>query len=75
MSEQPACDPSPTAGQDPDVERDEEARGGDGGRSEDAGRTGAKPGDGTGPLPDVPPAAGGTDASPPAQGEGEDDSW
>ncbi len=69
MSEQPASDPSPTA------ERDEVAPGGDGGRSEDAGRTGAAPGDGTGPLRDVPPAAGGTDDSPPAQGEGEDDSW
>ena len=27
------------------------------------------------PLSDVPPVAGGTDDSPPAQGEGEDDSW
>ncbi len=27
------------------------------------------------PLADVPPVAGGTDDSPPAQGEGEDDSW
>ena len=27
------------------------------------------------PLEDVPPVAGGTDDSPPAQGEGEDDSW
>ncbi len=36
---------------------------------------------GTGPdeapaeLDDVPPVAGGTDDSPPAQGEGESDSW
>ena len=27
------------------------------------------------PLADVPPVAGGTDDSPPAQGEGEHDSW
>jgi hypothetical protein len=27
------------------------------------------------PLQDVPPVAGGTDDSPPAQGEGERDSW
>lgn len=27
------------------------------------------------PLADVPPVAGGTDDSPPAQGEGEGDSW
>ena len=27
------------------------------------------------PLPDVPPVAGGTDDTPPAQGEGEHDSW
>ncbi len=27
------------------------------------------------PLAGVPPVAGGTDDSPPAQGEGEDDSW
>jgi hypothetical protein len=27
------------------------------------------------PLQEVPPVAGGTDDSPPAQGEGEHDSW
>ncbi len=27
------------------------------------------------PLEGVPPVAGGTDDSPPAQGEGESDSW
>lgn len=27
------------------------------------------------PMADVPPLAGGTDDSPPAQGEGEGDSW
>ena len=31
--------------------------------------------DGDAPLDDVPPVAGGTDDSPPAQGEGEHDSW
>ena len=31
--------------------------------------------DDDGPLDDVPPVAGGTDDSPPAQGEGEHDSW
>jgi hypothetical protein len=33
------------------------------------------PADDDQPLGDVPPVAGGTDDSPPAQGEGEDDSW
>ncbi len=33
------------------------------------------PADDDEPLADVPPVAGGTDDSPPAQGEGEDDSW
>ena len=31
--------------------------------------------DGERTLDDVPPVAGGTDDSPPAQGEGETDSW
>jgi hypothetical protein len=35
----------------------------------------SRPSDDDEPLADVPPVAGGTDDSPPAQGEGEDDSW
>ena len=35
----------------------------------------AQPGGPPGPPDDVPPVAGGTDDSPPAQGEGATDSW
>ena len=42
---------------------------------QDDGQHDEDTGDGPADLDDLPPIAGGTDDSPPAQGEGDPDSW
>jgi hypothetical protein len=42
---------------------------------QDDGQHDEDTGDGPAELDDLPPVAGGTDDSPPAQGEGDPDSW